>query len=305
MKCLILGGAGFLGQNIALSLANNGCFVKIFDRDCAILAAQNHPRIACYNGLFEDIEQSTRIFDDVDIIWHLISTTVPGVADKDPIYDVATNVLPTLKLLQLAVKNRIKKVMFFSSGGTVYGIPNHVPISESHCTDPVSAYGIHKLTIEKYLHLFHQGYGLDYNIFRVSNPYGRGSRNRLGQGVIPAFYRKIIDNEPVEIWGDGKTVRDYIYIDDLVSAVLLAMNYSGEHKIFNIGSGIGHNLFEVLDYISSAVNKDYRVNFTPNRGCDVPVNVLDISRIREATGWQPCTSLQEGIKQWVSSIGQG
>ncbi|HWR39063.1 MAG TPA: NAD-dependent epimerase/dehydratase family protein [Patescibacteria group bacterium] len=299
MKHLIMGGRGFLGNNIAAALARTGEEVIIFDKNCP---AEGDSAIQYVAGDFSQLQCCTDIFNHVDILWHLISTTVPGIADQNPAYDMETNVIHTIRLLDLAVKHKIKKVIFFSSGGTVYGIPQHLPIGEKHPTDPISSYGIHKLTIEKFLFLYHQKYDMDYVIARVSNPYGKGQINRLGQGVIPTFYHKILAGEEIEIWGDGKNIRDYIYIDDLVEAALLLAANTEKHKVFNVGSGVGCDLLQLSRIIADCLDKEVSIRLLPSRGCDVPANVLDISRIREVTGWTPRTSLEDGIRKWISEV---
>src|SRR5262249_42060795 len=135
--------------------------------------------------------------------FHLVSTTLPKSSNADPVFDVESNVLATIRLLTQAIQTGLKKVVFVSSGGTVYGVPKQIPILETHATDPMCSYGITKLSIEKYLHLFHVLHGLDYTVLRLSNPFGEGQRVHASQGAVAVFLGKVLRGETVEIWGDG------------------------------------------------------------------------------------------------------
>jgi UDP-glucose 4-epimerase len=167
----------------------------------------------------EDLEAAIQ---GCDIIYHLVSTTLPKSSNDNPAYDIETNVIGTLHLLDLARKKMGKKVIFISSGGTVYGVPGEVPIKESYPTNPLCSYGIVKLTIEKYLALYHQLYGLDYCVIRPSNPFGERQRVTGAQGAVAVFLHKALRDEPIEIWGDGTVVRDFIYVGDLTAALVKA-----------------------------------------------------------------------------------
>ena len=232
-----------------------------------------------------------------DVIFHLISTTLPRSSNENPIYDVETNVVGTLHLLEVAKKNAIKKLIFVSSGGTVYGIPQEVPIKESHPTEPICSYGIGKLAIEKYLNLFHLLHGLDYCVLRLANPFGERQRVAAEQGAVTVFLDKALRNEEIAIWGDGSVVRDYFYVGDAVSAMTKALAYKGSSGVFNIGSGTGQSLYQILDAIEALLGKPIRNTFFPARGFDVPVSVLDISRAAELLDWHPETTFTEGLSR--------
>ena len=176
-------------------------------------------------------------------------TTLPKSPNADPVFDVKSNVLGTVRLLTHAVKFGLKKIIFGSSGGTVYGAPAQLMIPETHPTNPVCSYGISKLAIEKYLGLFYHLQGLDYTVLRIANPFGERQRTQASQGAVAVFLGKVLRGEPVEIWGDGSVVRDYIYIADVVDALLIALEQTSSEHVFNIGAGRGHSLNEVLDGI--------------------------------------------------------
>ena len=197
------------------------------------------------------------------------------------------------------VSKRIKKLLFVSSGGTIYGSPTTLPIIEASPTDPVCSYGITKLTIEKYLALFNRLYGLDYTIVRPSNAYGIRQNPNGIQGAISVFLGKVAGNEPIAIWGDGEVVRDYIYIEDLVDGMHKAATTTTTERIFNLGSGTGHSLNQIIETIRSLTGKDVRVDYKEKRVFDVPEIYLDITRARKLLCWAPATSLEIGInKTW-------
>ncbi len=298
MNYLVLGGAGFQGQHLCRRLLAEGGNVRILDREPAhsrSLLLANRGSLEWVEGNLEDPNIVESVLSDVDVVFHLISTTLPKTSNDDPLYDVTSNILPTIRLLELARRKSVRKIIFFSSGGTVYGVSKSAQISEEHPTNPICAYGIHKLAIEKYLHLYYSLYGQNYAVMRIANPYGENQPGRKGQGVIPVFMRKMIHGDPIEIWGNGSVVRDYIYLDDVIDAAISLVEYDGQHKIFNIGSGHGLSLLEVLAEISRVLERNPQVSFKPARPLDVPVNVLDISRAVEELGWRPKTSFSHGI----------
>ena len=189
------------------------------------------------------------------------------------------------------------KVIFVSSGGTVYGVPEHLPICESHPTDPISAYGISKLAIEKYLGLYRRLHGLDYCVLRVANPYGPYQVPFNNQGVVASILQRALSGEAVEIWGDGEIVRDFIHIDDVVDTLIAAVDYAGPKRVFNVGSGIGRSVNQIITDVETVLKlgpiaRDYK----PARPADVPVNVLDIGLIQREMGWRPCIDWLEGLR---------
>ena len=235
----------------------------------------------------------------IDTVFHLVSTTLPKTSNDDPAFDVQSNVIETLFLLEQCVSRKIKKVIFISSGGTIYGKPVKLPITEDSPTNPECSYGITKLTIEKYLALFNHLYGLDYTIVRPSNPYG-SRQDPLGiQGAISVFLGKVARKEQIEIWGDGEVVRDYIFIEDLVDGIYKAATMTAASRIFNLGSGKGYSLNAIVDVIRRATGADVSVKYTERRAFDVPAIYLDISRAKKELSWAPSTTLEAGIeKTW-------
>ena len=200
----------------------------------------------------------------IDTVFHLINTTLPKTSNDDPAFDVQSNVIETLFLLEQCVARKVKKIVFISSGGTVYGKPEKLPIAEDSPTNPECSYGIIKLTIEKYLALYHLLHGLDYVIVRPSNPFGERQNPNGIQGGIFEFQGKLAKGEPIEIWGDGEVVRDYVFIDDLVEGISKAATVGTSSRIFNLGSGKGYSLNDILKRIYKVTGKDTPV-FTAQR----------------------------------------
>jgi UDP-glucose 4-epimerase len=246
--------------------------------------------------------------DGIDPVIHLISTTLPKSSNDDPIFDVQSNVVSTLRLCDFAVDAGVRRIVFISSGGTVYGVPRHLPIREDHPTDPRVSYGIVKLAIEKYLALYHEQRGLGYVVLRVANPYGERQRVDVAQGAVAVFIDRALRDVPIEIWGDGSVVRDYIYIQDVASAFLRAVEYDGPPCVVNIGSGTGHSLNDLVARLESMLSRKVACRYLPARGIDVPRNVLDIARARETLQWSPSVGLDDGIARtldWSRRAGDG
>ena len=222
---------------------------------------------------------------------------MPQSSNESPIYDVQTNLIGTLRLLSIAAAQQVERILFISSGGTIYGAPKLIPIPEDHATNPEVSYGIVKLTIEKYLKLFKATHGLDYKVLRVSNPYGERQRVEAKQGAVSVFLSKALRKEPIEIWGDGSVVRDYIYVADVVEAFLRVMRYEGAEDIFNIGSGVGKSLKQIIADIEELLGERIACRYLPPRSFDVQENVLDIFLAKQVLNWSPRTSFRNGLER--------
>ncbi|HNO93870.1 MAG TPA: NAD-dependent epimerase/dehydratase family protein, partial [Anaerolineales bacterium] len=190
---------------------------------------------------------------------------------------------------------KINKIVFISSGGTVYGVPRYIPVDEDHPTDPVVSYGITKLAIEKYLLMFKILHGMKVLILRVANPYGPRQRVETAQGAVAAFFHRSLQNQKIEIWGDGSITRDYIYIDDVAEAFLRAVEYSGDLSVFNISSGIGTSLNELAELIGESIGRQLDCIYLEKRPFDVPTSILNNNLAATHLGWVPKTVLQYGL----------
>jgi UDP-glucose 4-epimerase len=306
MKIAIFGGGGFIGSAICDRLLADGHHLKVFER----------PRIAPYKifsigekvewvtGDFSSAHDIESFLDGVDVVLHLISSTLPKGSNEDVIYDVQTNIVSSLNLLNAMVVKKVRKIIFISSGGTVYGNPIYIPLDENHSTNPTVSYGITKLTIEKYLLLFQGLYGIKSIILRVANPYGERQRSETAQGAVGVFLSKALRREPIEIWGDGSVIRDYVYVGDVADAFAKAVNYDGEMSVFNIGSGAGKSLNEVLATAKEIIGCNIDVKYLPPRSFDVPVSILNNSLALKELGWAPKVDFYDGVKKtaaWMFS----
>lgn len=306
-RCLVLGGRGFIGSHLVDSLLARGHAVRCFDRTQVAPLGDTHlsnPSFELFKGDLVSEADVTEALVGCEVCFHLASTTLPKSSNADPVFDVESNVLSTVRLLTHAVESGLKKVIFVSSGGTVYGVPTQLPIPETHPTDPVCSYGITKLAIEKYLGLFKRLHGLDYTVLRIANPFGERQRTHASQGAVAVFLGKVLRGEPVEIWGDGSVVRDYIYIADVVDALLAALEWEGNEHVFNIGSGHGRSLNEVLDVIEKVTGRVADRRYLPGRVFDVPTNVLSIERAQRLWGWSPKISFDQGLRQFAEWLSQ-
>lgn len=301
MKCLVLGGDGFIGSYICEHLLLHGHQVIVYERSKPALHNLNHiqDRLCIIQGDFRTEANFSAVLTGIDWVFHLICTTLP--ANENSIIDIEDNVKPTLRFLEACKSGNVRKIIFLSSGGTIYGLSDRGCISESHPTEPICPYGVQKLTIERYLHLYRHLYGLEYAIMRVSNPYGERQDPFRPQGVIAAFIARALLDRPIEIWGDGSVVRDFLYVGDVAKAAVLLAEYNGQEKIFNIGSGVGHSLNEVIHYIAKLSEKKIKKVYFPGRSQDVPVNILDISKAKNILGWQPEVDLIVGIEKLLQA----
>ena len=299
MTCLVLGANGFLGSHVAERLLKGGYSVRCFDSSETGMANLDTIKgeIEIQTGDFLNKADLARALEDVDYVFHYIGTTVPATAAKDPIYDVETNVIGTIRLLQLAVDSKVKKLVFPSSGGTIYGEPASLPVRETHALNPMDPYGISKVAIEKYLNYFNRAYGLDYLVLRYSNPYGERQSPYGQQGVIPVFLNKIKMGERPVIYGDGSMERDYIHVGDAAEATIAALEKKTTHRIFNVGSGSGTSLNRLIELMSGVTGKKVDPVYAEDSVVRVHKVVLDVSRIRDEVDWKPGTSLHEGIER--------
>ena len=296
---LVTGGAGFIGSHLVEALLDDGWSVKVLDPQCT--KSPNLKNVAgciqLIEGDFADRDIARVALDGVDTLFHYASTTSPATAHSHPVFDVTTNTVGTLKLLEEAVSRGITRLIFPSSGGTVYGPAIETPVPESHPTNPICSHGIVKLANEKYIELFHREHGLNYTILRYSNPYGPRQRPDGSQGAVGVFAGKILSQQRIEIWGDGTTVRDFIYIDDLVHATLSAVHSErATNSVINIGSGTGVSIKELVTLIEEATGIGAIVRYGPARSFDVPASTLAIDQARALLGWWPTTPLREGLE---------
>lgn len=305
MKVVIFGGGGFIGSAVTDRLLAQGHAIRIFERSdvTPYRSFGESESVEWIKGDFLNSSHVMEAIDQTDVVVHLVSTTLPMNSNVNPVYDVQSNIVATLQLLGAMVERNVKKIVFISSGGTVYGKPRYTPINETHPTDPLVSYGITKLAIEKYLLMYQHLHAIKPVILRVANPFGERQRVATAQGAVGVFLHRALKREQINVWGDGSVTRDYVHISDVADAFLKAIEYSGQESIFNIGSGRGTTLNELLVTIEKCLGTDVARHYSAGRSFDVPVNVLDISLAVRELGWRPQVSLQDGITrtiQWMT-----
>jgi len=300
MRALVVGGSGFIGSHLADHLLAQGMAVRVYDRSPERFRSTPGP-VDFRQGNFDDTTSLAEALVDVDVVYHLLSTSLPSTSNLDPAADIRGNLIGSVRLLELMRSAGVRRMVYLSSGGTIYGPPETDPVSETHPERPISSYGIVKSAIEKYILMEQHLHGLSPVILRPSNPYGPRQGHGGVQGVVGTFLWRVANGEPIQIWGDGSVVRDFIHVSDLVELCALcgSTDLTG---IFNAGSGRGTSIQDILETVARVTGQDVVPTFKPGRGFDVPRVVLDISAIREATGWQPKIELESGVEdtwKWI------
>jgi UDP-glucose 4-epimerase len=297
LSCIVLGGGGFIGTNLCRRLVDDGHRVRAFGRNCAFPKALEG--VEWFQGDFGDAGALAAAIETFDVIYHLVMRSTLLLANLNIAGDVQRNILPSLELLEICRKLGVSRVVFVSSGGTIYGRPQQIPTPETAPTEPITAYGITNLAIEKYLALYQHLHQIDYRVLRVTNPFGPFQTSIKNQGVIASIVARALRNEAIDIWGDGSVVRDFIFVDDVVDALVAVAHDHSSTRSFNIGSGEGHSLREVLASIEVLLGKKLNIQWKPGRPLDVPISVLAIERAREILGWTPKTSFEEGLDRTI------
>lgn len=304
MKALVVGGNGFIGSHLVDGLLERGWEVVVLDineRRYEQMPRQIH-------FIRGDLSQSFLVRESltgVDTVFYLAWATIHEISNQDPAADVHANLIPAIHLLEACRQAEVRRIIFTSSGGTVYGPAQELPIRESHPQNAVTGYGITKLAVEKYLQMFKHLYGLDYAILRPSVPYGPRQNPLAKQGAVAVFLYRAAHGLPITIWGDGSVTRDYFYISDLVSALLACAERDLEqHHIFNIGGTEEVSLVQLVKLAEQTVGKKALVEHLPTRKFDAPRIVLDTTLARHELNWRAEVSMVEGLERtwkWMSS----
>ncbi len=301
MKIIILGAAGFLGTNLVIELAKNKeNEITVVDRDRSYfgpLIKLNIPNITIIESDLSMDTDYEELVEGHELVYHLLSTTVPTTSNQHISEELKANVVLSANMFEACVNKNVSKVVFISSGGTVYGKESKCPLNEKTPTNPISSYGIQKISIEKLLYLYNYMYGLDYRIIRLANPYGPYQRPNGVLGAVTTFTYKALRGEEIQVYGDGSVVRDFIYIDDAIKGIQKIVNGTDFHHTFNLGCGYGTSIKQVLDTIEKALVIKLNIKYTEARKVDVPVNYLDIRRFETAYGSLNPISLEAGIKK--------
>jgi UDP-glucose 4-epimerase len=304
MNIAIFGAAGFIGTNLAIQLSSvPKTNLTLVDGEMGYfdtIKSLNLPNTKYVEAKFLEGTDFDQILKNQDLVFHLVSTTVPSTSNLHIYDELRANVNVTALFLNACVRSKIKRLVFISSGGTVYGKIDKCPLQEDMPTDPISSYGLQKITIEKLIYLYSNMHGLDYRIVRLSNPYGPYQRPNGVLGAASTFVYKALKGEDITVYGDGSVVRDFIYIDDTIKALIKVAKDKNDgsdcFKTFNLGSGKGTSIKELLSLVSDALDVKLKINYTPSRPVDVPENYLDISRYESVFGTLEHRSLIEGLK---------
>lgn len=300
MRVLVLGGNGFLGSHIVDELLLHNHEVSIFDR---FVNKDYKPveNVHYYWGDFSDSMLMAEALETVDLVIHCISTTVPSTSNRNPTLDIQQNLITTVNLLESMTSAGVKRLIYLSSGGTVYGSPKQLPVNEEHPLNPICSYGVVKVAIENYIGMFKALYGLQPIILRPSNPYGERQGHAGVQGALSTFVNNTLSNKPITIWGDGEIRRGYIYVKDMAVLCRLAAGSNAE-GIYNVCSGTSHSLNELLALTQSITGIKPNVTYQPARAFDVKNIVLDISKAKQTFNWTPKFTVEEGVTAFYKSL---
>ncbi len=292
-------GLGFIGKNLLDSLLKEDCGISVLSRHKCPSCYEDTP-VKWIQGDFNNLNNVDKTLKGVNIVYHLISTSVPGDA-VNVAKDLHENVFNTINLLDLCIKNNVQRFIFASSS-SVYGNQDTTPIDESCLPNPISYYAAQKISLEYYINLYAQQYGLDCKILRISNPYGPGQNIYGRQGFIAIALGKIINNETILIRGNGKVVRDYIYISDVVNYLVGLLYVKTHETLFNVGSGVGYSLNEVINEMSSIFNKKIKCKYVESREIDIATSILNINKLDIILKSKELIILNSGIKKFLSFL---
>ena len=301
-KVLVIGGSGFIGQNVVNTLKNNGCYVGNYSIHENVDADINFTGDVFYDENFETIVSK------FDKIVYLITTVSPTRSMDNPTEPYTYDIPMLIKTLEAAKKSGIKRVVFASSGGTIYGDNGPIKSKETDFNEPRNHYAICKLTSEKILEMYNKVYGMENISLRISNPYGQGQRVESKVGAITIFADNIINNRSINLYGNGLITRDYIYIEEVANAFYNALmadvsNYEFP-LVFNIGSGQGLSLNDIIGIISSELNKTVDINYYDKREFDVMYNVLDVEKAEKYLNFKHVDNEEEYIRKYVRSLNE-
>ena len=299
---LLLGGGGFIGTALSRRLCENSFNVHVLSKHPPIREVE--PNIIFHQGNLCDKEILVRVLPECKTIIHLASSTTPGSSSRQPALEADKNITPTLRFLDILQSYNNFHIIFVSSGGTLYGDPESTPVNESSPINPLSFHGAGKVAMETFLRTFSTFTKKNTTIVRPSNVYGPKQSLRSGFGVIRTMLEHVRCGTVMEIWGDGTSVRDFLYIDDMLSALIRLIDFPHDNNTYNIGSGIGYSLNQLKEIIETVCGKRLSAIYRPSRKTDVKTIVLDSSRLIKKTKWHPTVSLEQGIEltwKWLKN----
>lgn len=294
-KTLIIGGAGFIGTNLTQYLADNGVSTIVADTQRRLDKYAIPIPGVTYVPLEWSKQSTLPFFSDVKNVVHMYCATNPATSMVDITNDAELNTLGTINLLEQVSKLNIEKFVFLSSGGTVYGNSSVSTIDESHPTSPVSAYGVSKLSCEKYVSLYANTKNFSYLNIRLGNPYGEYQLQGTPIGVIANFVLRASRGETIDIFGEGDCVRDFIHIDDVSHTLFLALLKQKLNGTFNLGSGLGYSINEIICKIEQNIGSKITTNHLPARNSDVKSIILQSSKLQNEINYRPKIDMDAGI----------
>ena len=299
-RALLVGGGGFIGSALARRLAALGITVTVLDKAPIV---HSEPGVSVVSGDVVDAEILARELKGVDVVVHLAHSAVRLTVDAALSDDVLQNIIPSIQLFEAALRSQAKRVVFVSTGGAVYGEAGPGSITELFPANPISLYGMTKLTIENYGMLLHRQRDLPFVIVRPSNAYGPGQRPFTGQGFVATAAASILTAKKIELFGSGDCARDYIFITDLLEGIVAAMIHGRIGHIYNIGTDAAFTQLQILDLLRVLANKEGRsisVVHKHRRSVDVKSNRLSGEKLYEDTGFRAKVPLDEGLERtWV------
>lgn len=299
---LVTGAGGLLGQAVCNNLAQLGYSVYALGRS-ARPAGLASTAVTWICGDAGDPETMFSACEAKSAVIHLASTASPALADSNPREDFLNGPALSMTVLDACRQQSVDRFIFASSGGTIYGHAAKVPTSEGEPLHPKGIYGIGKSVTEQYMAAFERLYGLKCFSLRISNIFGPGQRTAGGQGVIAYALAAALSGQPFTIFGDGENIRDFIYVSDAAVAFAACLAYSGTERVFNVGSGIGVSINAIVDLIDECMSAGkIRRIYQPSRAVDVPISLLDITRIGQELGWKPEVDIRQGIRMTVEAL---
>ena len=305
MRILVTGGAGFIGSHVVEAYLAEGHEVAVVD-NLATGRRANVPRGATLHEVDLHARELERIFDTFrpEIVNHHAAQASVKVGNLDPVHDLEVNGGGTARLMQLAVQHGVRKVIYSSSGGTVYGEPESLPVTEAHAIAPRSNYGTSKYVGELYVQMAARTGGMATTIFRYGNAFGPRQDPHGEAGVIAIFTGLMLNGEQCTIDGDGEQKKDYLYVGDIARANVAAL-VKGDGLVANIGTGAGITVNHIFEVLSRATANEIEPRHGPPRPGDVRNFWLDSSRARQALGWEPLVSFEDGVRLTVESLRDG
>lgn len=299
MRIVIVGGNGFIGSSFIEYACKKD--IEIICCDCTE-ASEKKNDVTYVRMEEENIDFYRDLLKENDIVIILKWKGVPATFMDMGRNLVENNIVGTMILIEACVEKNVKKIIFASSGGAIYGNCNILPIKEESATAPISLYAVQKLMVEEYLKYVNRVRGMNTIILRIANPFGPYQRPFTGQGIVATFLACNIWGKQAEIYGDGNYVRDYIYIDDLTECIMQVCQSKVESGVYNVGSGIGTSIFEICAMIERTTGRKMRYSQLEIGKGQVMNNILDCSKIEHEIGWKAHTDVESGIRKMFSII---